>query len=151
MEDYEEDDLGTDKADIEDDELIIDDDESKNKKHIMEKSVKNYRSFIKESADLPVEPEQPVVPDESTPERKYSKENKYKFQLPYDKKVVDKLGEYNFTFYTPEGEKSVTKPNKDTHSIIIDILNLTYSIVESDHTEIRTIDSSRLKHLLENL
>lgn len=148
--DYEEDDLGTDKADVEDDELIIDDDEIKNKKHIMEKSVKNYKSFIRESADTP-EPEQPVVPEEVAPERKFSKENKYKFQLPYDKKVVDKLGEYNFTFYTPEGEKPASKPTKDTHSIIIDILNLTYSVVDTDHPEIRTIDSSRLKHLLDNL
>jgi hypothetical protein len=81
----------------------------------------------------------------------YPKDNKYKFQLHYDKKVVDKLGEYNFTLYVPDGEKSVIKPTKETHNIIIDILNLTYSIVETEHPEIRTIDASRLKHLLENL
>ncbi len=150
-EDFEEDELGTDKKDFENDELIIDDDEPKNKRQVMEKSVKNYKSFVKEAVDThPVQPE--PAPEEASPERKYSKETKYKFQLPYDKKVVEKLKDYNFIFYTPEGEKEdITKPTKDTHNIIIDILNLTYSIVDNDYPDIRKIDSSRLKHLLDNL
>jgi hypothetical protein len=156
IEDYEEDDLGTDKADIEEDEdeMILDDeeDELKNKKNIMEKKlVKSYYSFIKEAADDPVE--QPVnqPPVEAGPERKYSKENKYKFQLPFDQKVIGKLNDYNFVRFVPEGEKETEQPNAKTHFIILDMLNLNYSVVEGEKEDIRPIDPSRLKQLLENL
>lgn len=148
--DEDEDELGTDKYDFKDNELIIDDDEPKNKKSVMENKIKNYKFFLKEAKEQPVsEPNQDM---EVPPERKYSKENKYKFQIQFDQKTVDKLNEYNFTFYVPEGEKeSGTKPNKDTHNIIIDILNLTYSVVDKEYPDIRQIDMNRLKSLLENL
>lgn len=151
VDDYVEDDLGTDKADIEEDdnELIFDDEEPKNKKEIMEnRSIKKYKSFIGEAAEPEVNPA-PI--NEPGPERKYSKENKYKFQLGYDKKIVDKLMEYNFAYYVPDGDKEQSKPTPNSHFIVIDILNLNYSIVDKENPEIRTIDPSRLKHLLENL
>ena len=69
-----------------------------------------------------------------------------KFQLPFEKKIVDKLNDYNFTLYTPEGEKE-----GDKNFIIIDILNLTYSITSIENPEIRSIDTSKLKHIMENL
>jgi hypothetical protein len=151
---YDEDELGTDKVDFEDDEQIFDEEEPKNKKIVMEKSsLKNYKSFLKETVnpeDAVEEPKEPVATDPG-PERKYSKENKYKFQIQYDKKIVDKLNDYNFIYYVPEGTKNAGKPTKDTHNIIIDILNLNYSIVDSDYPDIRQIDASRLKHLLDNL
>lgn len=151
VDEYVEDELGTDKADIEeedDNELIFDEEEPKNKREIMEtRSVKNYKSFVGEAAEPEVNP--PM--NEPGPERKYSKENKYKFQLAYEKKIVDKLMEYNFTYYVPDGEKEQSKPKPDTHYIIIDILNLNYAITDKENPEIRTIDPSRLKHLLENL
>jgi len=154
-EDYEEDELGTDKADIEEDEdeMILDEeDELKNKKNIMEKKlVKSYHSFINEAADAPVEQPVDQSPAEAGPERKYTKENKYKFQLPFDQKVIDKLNDYNFVRFVPEGEKETGQPNAKTHFIILDMLNLNYSIIEGEKEDIRPIDPSRLKQLLENL
>ena len=148
------DDLGTDRIDFEDDELIFDEEEPKNKRVAMENnSLKKYNSFIKESA--PVEEE--IVPEydgataDPGPERKYTKENKYKFQLSYEKKIADKLKDYNFTYYVPDEEKEVTIPTRSTHFIIIDILNLNYAIVGSENPDIKPIDPSKLKNLLENL
>jgi hypothetical protein len=116
--DYEKDELGTDKADIEEDdnELIVDD-ELKNKKNIMEKKlVKSYNSFITEAAKTPAEnPATPKPVAEPGPERKYSKENKYKFQLPFDQKVVDKLIDYNFVRFVPEGAQDIQQPDPKTH------------------------------------
>jgi hypothetical protein len=148
--DIEEDELGTDLADIDDDEeQIFDEEELKNKKNIMEKStLKKYSSFVNEQAEPPVE--QPVSSDPG-PERKFSKENKYKFQLPFNKNVVDKLNQYHFTRFVPEGDKDGGVPKKDTHFIIIDILNLNYSVVEGAKEEIRMIEPARLKNILENL
>lgn len=149
--DYEEDELGTDKADIEDDEeneLIFDDeDEPKNKKHIMEKSsIKKYESFIKEAKET-VQPT-----SDPGPGRAMSKENKYKFQMTYDKKIADKLVEYGFTFYVPDDEKDkATKPTKGTHNIIIDMLNLTYSVVDNVHPEIKRVEPKGLDDILKNL
>ena len=147
--DYEEDDLGSDKINYdENDEMIFDEeDEPKNKKNIMEKSslLKNYNSFINETA----EPEKTIEPDPQ--ERRYSRENKYKFQLPYDKKVVNKLLEYNFTAFVPDGGKEISTPKKDTHFIIIDVLNLNFSIKDDESPDIKFIDPSRLKNIIENL
>lgn len=150
-EDYEEDELGTDKVDYDEneDELIFDKEDPKNKRKIMEKSIlKNYKSFISESIEEGV----PSLDDASNsptpgPERKYSKENKYKFQIPYDKKIVDKLNEYNFIVYVPDGEKEV----KSSKFIIIDILNLNYSLIGEETPDVRHIDPSKLKNILENL
>lgn len=150
-EDFDEDELGTDKDDVEDDELIIDDEEEpKNKKKIMENTIKNYKSFLNESQETAPEPT--PGPPPPGPERKYSKENKYKFQMEYDKKVVDKLNTYNFTYFVPDDQKDkVIKPATGTHFIVIDILNLNYAIVDHESPDIRFIDPSRLKHLLEGL
>ena len=143
-----EDELGTDKADIEEDEdnEIIneypEDIEEKINYRKMEKLVKNYNSFVNEAAEETVN--QDV--NQPGPERKVNKEFKYKFQLPYDKKVEQKLQDYNFTLYTPEGEK-----NADKNFIVIDIQNLTYSLVADVNPEIRTIDATKLKHIFENL
>lgn len=147
-EDFEEDELGTDKVDFdEDDELIFDEEEPKNKKRIMEKSIKNYKSFLKNEA---VE-EQPLPASEPGPERKYSKENKYKFQIEYEKDIVDKLMQYSFSYFVPDGEKETSKPTEGTHFIIIDMLNLTYSVLDHDSPGIKNIDKPRLKHLFEGL
>lgn len=151
IEEYDEDELGTDKMDVENDELIIDDD-IKNKKKIMEKSIVNYKSFLnlKESASIP-EPD-PIEMNDPGPERRYSKENKYKFQIQYTENTAKKLNDYNFTLYVPDdGKDGVTKPKKETHNIIIDILNLNYYIVDRDLPEIRRIDISKLKNLFDNL
>ena len=149
--DVEDDELGSDKVDFDDDEQIFDEEEPKKKIEVMEnKNLKNYMSFLlKETVDP--EPQKPVVVSEPGPERKYSKENKYKFQLSYEKKIVDKLNEYNFTYYVQDGEKEVGKPSPSTHYIIIDILNLTYSVVDEQNPDIKSIDPSRLKNILENL
>lgn len=109
----------------------------------MEK-VKSYKSFLNEADNI--DQEQTPNINQPGPERKFSKENKYKFQLPYEKKIADKLNDYNFTFYKPEGEKE-----GDQNFIIIDILNLTYSIITDENQDIRTIDASKLKHIMENL
>lgn len=143
--DMEEDELGSDKADIDENDEIINDVYPKNiqekiKITKMEK-VKNYNSFIKEDVNQPTNDV-----NQPGPERKFSKENKYKFQMPYDKKVVDKLNDYSFEFYAPEGEEV-----GDKKFIIIDILNLNYTIIGKENPEIRSIDSSKLKHILENL
>jgi hypothetical protein len=147
--DFDEDELGTDKTDYdENDELIFDEeDEPKNKKRIMEKSIKNYKLFLKNEAAA----QEPLPASDPGPGRKYSKENKYKFQIDYEKDIVDKLIEYSFSYFVPEGEKEISKPSKDTHFIIIDILNLTYSVLDHDSPEIKNIDKSKLKHLLEGL
>ena len=151
-EDVEEDELGTDKVDFENDEQIFDEEEPKNKIKIMEKSVlKKYKSFLIKEEVEPVKEQAPPPPAEPAPNRQYSKENKYKSQMPYDKKVVDKLNDYNFIYYVPEGEKLDSQPKKGTHFIIIDILNLTYSIVDRESPDIRAIEPSKLKHILENL
>jgi len=107
----------------------------------MNKVIKNYKSFVNEA-----EESNKIDVNQPGPERKISKENKYKFQLPFEKKIVDKLNDYNFTLYTPEGEKE-----GDKNFIIIDILNLTYSITSIENPEIRSIDTSKLKHIMENL
>lgn len=141
-----EDELGSDKSDIKDDELIID--EIKNKNKTMEKNVKNYKSFLKESKNPPEQP----IEEQDIPQRARPNENKYKFQIDFDQKIVDKLIEYNFNLYVPEEEKdNATKPTKKTHSIIIDILNLTYSIITGEASDVKNIDASKLKHLLSNL
>jgi len=106
----------------------------------MKKTVKNYKSFVNETVEQNPNVNQPGA------ERKISKENKYKFQLPFDKKVVDKLNDYNFNLYTPEGEKESEKK-----FIVIDIMNLTYSVVSIESPDIRTIEASKLKYILENL
>lgn len=143
--DIEEDELGTDKADIEEDDEIINDVYPKNiqekiKNRKMEK-VKNYKSFLNEDVNQPIgDVNQPG------PERKINKENKYKFQMPYDKKVVDTLNDYSFELYAPEG-----KEVGENNFIIIDVLNLNYMITSTENPEIRSIDSSKLKHILENL
>jgi hypothetical protein len=153
-EDFEEDDLGTDLSDIEDDdenELVTDEDEPKNKKKVMENTIRNYKSFLKinESDDV-VAGAAPT--EEGSPERKISKENKYKFQLPYDEKVVNKLNDYNFVSTIPDDQRgNVVKPTPATHFIIIDIMGPSYSIVDHQTEGIRMIDSSRLKNILENL
>ena len=150
-EDVEEDELGTDKVDFDDDEQIFDEEEPKNKIKVMEekKNLKNYMSFLLKETVKPEEAPEPV--NDPGPERKYSKENKYKFQLPYEKKIVDKLNEYNFSYYVPDGEKEVGKPSPSTHFIIIDILNLTYSVVGEQNPDVKTTDQSKLKNILENL
>lgn len=120
----------------------------KNNKKNMDKNISSYKDFlrIKESNDIQEETPRDV------PERRYSKENKYKFQIEYDEKIVEKLNEYNFTLYIPDEEReSTSKPTKSTHNIVIDILNLTYSIVKGDNPDIRFIDMSRLRNLLDNL
>lgn len=125
----------------------------KNNKKNMSININNYKDFlrIKESNDEQNEIPQNEIPQD-VPERRYSKENKYKFQIAYDKKIIDKLNEYNFTLYIPDEEReSSAKPSKSTHNIVIDILNLTYSVVEGDKPEIRDIDMPRLKNLLDNL
>jgi len=148
--DEEEDELGPDKADIDDDdEMILDDTYEKNiqekiKYKKMEKSIKDYSSFVNETNKPPVNPENDV--NSPGPERAISKENKYKFQLPYEKKVEKKLLEYSFTFYKPEGENT-----NDKNFILIDIQNLTYSIVSDEVPGVREIDSSKLKFIFENL
>ena len=153
--DYEEDVLGADKTDYdEDDELIFDEEEPKNKRNIMEKSIKNYKSFLNEANESAPEPVPEPAPEvDPNIQRKYEKENKYKWQIPYGKKVVDQLNEHGFGFFVPDEDATdaVTKPTKDTHFIIINILNLTYSIVDHEYPDIRMIDTSRLKHIFENL
>lgn len=142
--DYDEDELGTDLADIdeEEDEIINEYPEKDIQEKInykkMEKSIKNYKSFINESAEEDV--------NQPGPERRISKENKYKSQLPYNKKVEKKLLDYNFALYTPEGEKEA-----DKNYIVIDVLNLTFSIVGEPLAGVKMIDESKLKFIFENL
>jgi len=152
----EEDELGADKVDFQDNEKIFDEeDEPKNKSEVMEKSkIKKYSSFINEEVKPIVPPEEPTeapTPSDAGPERKYSKENKYKFQLPFNQNVVDKLNDYSFVYHIPDGEKETSKPKKGTHFIVIDMMNLNYAVIEQENPDIRPIEPSRLKNLLENL
>lgn len=109
----------------------------------MKKLIKNYNSFIKENAEAP----EPIEANEG-PRRQFSKENKYKFQMVYDEGVQKKLDEYNFAFHTPD--ENVDKV-EEKNFIIIDVLNLTYSIEQDDNPDIRKIEPSRLDYILDNL
>lgn len=106
--------------------------------------IKKYDSFLKENVinedqNPPVNPNEVI--DQPGPSRKFSKENKYKFQIKYDKNIVDKLNDYSFT---PDEKK------KDNF-IIIDIQNLSYSFEAVENPDIRTIDTAKLDNIFENL
>lgn len=141
--DFDEDELGTDLADIGDEDLITEEPDPKNKKNIMEKNIKNYKRFLNESEEV-VMHDQPPTPG---PTRSYSVENKYKFQLPWSKKTEEKLQEYGFTLASPENP---TKPGKGAF-IIMDIMNLNYTIVGEANQAIRPIDTTKLEDLIKGL
>jgi hypothetical protein len=109
----------------------------------MKKLIKNYNSFLKESTQISTS----EIEDEG-PKRMFSKENKYKFQMEYDEDVQKKLDEYNFTFHTSDDNVDVVE---EKNYIIIDVLNLTYSIEQDDNPDIRKIQPSRLDYILDNL
>ena len=113
----------------------------------MKKLIKNYNSFLKEAAPVPA-PEQAPEAESEGPKRMFSKENKYKFQMVYDEDVQKKLDEYNFSFHTPD--ENVDKV-EEKNFLIIDVLNLTYSIESEDNPDIRKIEPARLDYILDNL
>lgn len=97
---------------------------------------------MNENADVqPV----PAEMNEPGPQRKFSKENKFKFQIKFDKGIVDKLTDYSFT--ADDAVKDVDKKN----FIVIDIQNLSYYFEEEENSDIRTIDRSKLDNIFENL
>lgn len=108
----------------------------------MKKLIKNYNSFIKENAEVP----EPI--ENEGPRRQFSKENKYKFQMVYDEDVQKKLDEYNFAFHTPDENVDEVE---EKNFLIIDVLNLTYSIEQDDNPDIRKIEPARLDYILDNL
>ena len=109
----------------------------------MAKIMKSYKVFLNEELTPPTE-----EVNQPGPQRKFSKENKYKFQMEYDKDIEDKLMEYNFTFFTPDDN---VEKDENKNFIIIDILNLTYSFDSDENSGIRMIDDNRLKTILDNL
>jgi hypothetical protein len=150
--DIEEDDLGTDKADIEDDdELIMDDEnpEEKINKNTMEKkSIKDFKSFVNETA---------TTPEETGPVRKFKgekggkqievdKENKYKFEIKYTKELEKSLQDRSFSPMSPDGEALNNKA-----FIIIDIANLSYMVTDKSNPGIKDIDARGLKKIFEGL
>jgi len=129
--DYEEDELGGDKADInQEDELIIDDDDNqpKNKNNIMEKSIlKNYKSFLKESS------EQIPPMDEPAPKRMYSPENKSKVQIAYDDSLLQGLKDHLL-----KRSYDSVKPTEGSF-IVLDYKDDKYTIVPEPIRGIRVI------------
>ncbi len=122
----------------------------KNNNNTMEKrNIKNYKNFINESS-VEDEPVQAPISEQNPPERRFTKENKYKYQLKSNKKLVDKLKEYNFNYYSMVEEDAIDE-DESNNFIVIDILNLTYSIVDEKLQGVREIDPSKFKELLENL
>jgi len=106
----------------------------------MKKLIKNYNSFVNENVN--------DAANELGPQRKFSKENKYKFQMEYSEEIENKLKDYNFTFHVPD--ENVDKV-EDKNFLVIDILNLSYSIESDENLDIRTIFPSKLDHILDNL
>jgi hypothetical protein len=146
----EEDDLGTDKADIgEEDELIMDDEnpeEKINKKTMEKKSIKDFKSFVNETASEEVGPVRKFKGEKGGNQIEVDKENKYKFEIKYTKELEKSLQERSFVQMSSDDEALSNKA-----FIVIDIANLSYTVTDKSNPGIKDIDARGLKNIFAGL